>query len=72
MLLFIKSNILQCKVLIIRILIEEVLFVLVSFNDEDAYIIEENESKYLIFALTENNKKVLELQKKFRSEIKKY
>ena len=72
MLLFIKSDILQCKVLIIRILIEEVLFVLVSFNDEDAYIIEENESKYLIFALTENNKKVLELQKKFRSEIKKY
>ena len=27
-----------------------------SFSDVDAYIIEENENKYLIFALTENNK----------------
>ena len=26
-----------------------------SFSDVDAYIIEKNESKYLIFALTENN-----------------
>ena len=25
-----------------------------SFSDEDAYIIKENENKYLIFALTEN------------------
>ena len=32
-----------------------------SFNNVDAYIIEESESKYIIFALTENNKKVLEL-----------
>ena len=32
-----------------------------SFSDVDAYIIEKNESKYLIFALTENSKKVLEL-----------
>ena len=35
-----------------------------SFNDVDAYITEENQNKYLIFALTENNKKVLELYKK--------
>ena len=27
-----------------------------NFRDVDAYIIEENENKYLIFALTENNK----------------
>ena len=42
-----------------------------SFSDVDAYIIEENQSKYLIFALTENNKEVLELYKKLWSEIKK-
>ena len=42
-----------------------------SFSDVDAYIIEENENKYLIFALTENNKEVLELYKKLWSEIKK-
>ena len=41
-----------------------------SFRDVDAYIIEEKENKYLIFALTENNKKVLELYKKLLSEIK--
>ena len=41
-----------------------------SFSDSDAYIIEENEDKYLIFALTENNRVVLELYKKFWSEIK--
>ena len=35
-----------------------------SFNDIDAYIIEENKNKYLIFALTENNKKILEMYKK--------
>ena len=40
------------------------------FSDIDAYFIEENESKYLFFALTENNK-VLELYKKLWSEIKK-
>ena len=29
-----------------------------SFNNVDVYIIEENENKYLIFASTENSKKV--------------
>ena len=29
-----------------------------SFSDVDAYIIEENENKYLVLALTENNKEV--------------
>ena len=42
-----------------------------SFSDVNAYIIEENENKYLIFALTEINKEVLELYKKLWSEIKK-
>ena len=42
-----------------------------SFSNIDAYIIEENENKYLIFALTENNKEVLELYKKLWSKIKK-
>ena len=41
-----------------------------SFSDVDAYIIEESGSKYLIFALTENNKEVLELYKKLWNEIK--
>ena len=31
------------------------------FSDLDAYFIEENENKYLVFALTENDKKMLEL-----------
>ena len=39
-----------------------------SFSDVDVYIIEENGNKYfiykLIFALTENNKELLELYKK--------
>ena len=35
-----------------------------SFSNVDACIIEENENEYLIFALTENNKEVLELYKK--------
>ena len=35
-----------------------------SFSDVDACTIEENENKYLIFALTENNKDVLQLYKK--------
>ena len=35
-----------------------------SFSNPDAYISEENENKYLIFALTENNIEVLELYKK--------
>ena len=42
-----------------------------SFSDVDAYIIEENENKYLIFALTEDNKEVLEPYKKLWSKIKK-
>ena len=42
-----------------------------SFSYVDAYIIEEDENKYLIFALTENNKEVLELYKKLWSETKK-
>ena len=42
-----------------------------SFSDVDAYIIEENENKYLVFALTENNKEVLKLCKKPGSEIEK-
>ena len=42
-----------------------------SFSDADAYIIEEKENKYLVFALTDNKKEVLELYKKFWSEIKK-
>ena len=35
-----------------------------SFNNVGAYNIEENENKYLIFVLTENNKNLLELYKK--------
>ena len=48
----------------------ELLFCL-SFNDIDAYIIEENENKYLIFALTENNRKMFEMYKKLWGEVKK-
>ena len=29
-----------------------------GFNDVDAYVVEENENKYLIFALTQNNKEL--------------
>ena len=42
-----------------------------SFSDVDTYIIEESGNKYLIFALTEKNKKVIELYKKRWSEIRK-
>ena len=42
-----------------------------SFSDVDACIIEENENKYLIFALTQDNKEVLEPNKKLWSKIKK-
>ena len=42
-----------------------------SFKNTDAYIVEENENKQLIFALTENNKKMLEMYKKTWSEVKK-
>ena len=41
------------------------------FNDVDAYIIEEsNEKKYLVFALTKNNKNVLANYRKLWNEIK--
>ena len=49
--------------------IDRIIPLCLSFSD--AYIIEENESKHLIFALTENNKKVLYAYKKLWSEIKK-
>ena len=42
-----------------------------SFSDADVYIIEENGNKYLIFALTKNNRKVLEIYKIIWSKIKK-
>ena len=45
--------------------------VCLSFSNVDVYIIEENENKYLIFALTENNKKVLEPYKKLWRKTKK-
>ena len=41
------------------------------FSDVGSYIIEEKGNKYLIFALTKNNREVLELYKNFWSEIKK-
>ena len=37
----------------------------------DAYFIEENENKYLVFAMTENNKNVFGLYKKLWIKIKK-
>ena len=42
-----------------------------GFSDVRADIIEENERKYLVFPLTENNKKMLEMYKKLWSEVKK-
>ena len=42
-----------------------------TFSDVDTHIIEENENKYLISALTEDNKEVLEPYKKLWSKIKK-
>ena len=36
----------------------------VRFNDVDTYIIEKIENKYLVLALTENNKEVLDAYKK--------
>ena len=41
-----------------------------SFSNADAYIIEESRNKFLNLALTENNKEVLELNKKLWNEIK--
>ena len=43
----------------------------IGFSDVRVYIIEENENKYLIFALTENNRKMEEMYKKLWSKIKK-
>ena len=42
-----------------------------SVSDVDPCIIEENENKYLVFALTDNGKEVSELYKKLWSKIKK-
>ena len=42
-----------------------------NFSDVDAHNIEENENKYLVFALTGNKKKVLEQYKNFWSKTKK-
>ena len=42
---------------IINQTIEKELPLCLSFNDVNAYIIEENENKYLIIALTKNNRK---------------
>ena len=42
-----------------------------SFGDVDGYIFDENENKYLVFALTDSNKKVLEPYKKLWSKIEK-
>ena len=39
--------------------IERLIPLCLSFNNVDAYIIEENKNKYLIFALTENTKNML-------------
>ena len=50
--------------------IDREITICLSFSNADAYIIEENENKYLIFALTENKKEVSELYKKLWSEIK--
>ena len=41
-----------------------------TFTDVDAYIIEENENKYLVLALTENNKEVLDAYKNFGIKLK--
>ena len=42
-----------------------------SLEFVDAYIIEENKDKYLVFALREYNKKMLKMYKKLCSEVKK-
>ena len=51
--------------------IDEKVSLCFSFSNLDAYLIEENEKKYLVSALTENNKRMLELYKKLWSRIKK-
>ena len=40
-----------------------------SFSNADAYIIKESENEFLILALTENNKKVLQLYKNFGMKL---
>ena len=41
------------------------------FTDAEAYFIEENEKKYLVFALAENNKEeILEPYKKIKKKLK--
>ena len=56
MLLFMKSNI-PLRKNIINQTIENELSLCLNFSDVNAYIIEENENKYLIIALTKNNRK---------------
>ena len=51
--------------------IDNELPICLSFSNVDAYIIEENKTNYLIFDLTENNRKMLEMYKKLWSKIKK-
>ena len=41
-----------------------------TFSNVDAYITEKSRNKFLIFALTENNKEVLELHKNLWNETK--
>ena len=52
MLVFITANISQGKVLIMQIL-----FLYLIFNNVDGYIEESNEDKYLIFASTDKEQK---------------
>ena len=42
-----------------------------NFTDVEAHIIEESGARYLIFALTKKNKKVLEIHRKLWNKIKK-
>ena len=68
MLLFTKLNI-SCIKSINNQNIDRGIPLCLSFSNVDTCIVEENENKYLIFTLTENNKEVLELYKKLWSEI---
>ena len=52
--------------------IDKELPVSVSFSDVRACIIEENKNNYLIFALTEGYRKMLEMYKKLCSKVKKH
>ena len=51
--------------------IDNELLLCISFSDVRAYIIKENENKYLIFALTVDNKKMLKMHKNLWCKIKK-